>query len=257
VKLVDEHRQAFRVVLDPVAGGGAEILVVDDHLRPWVGVDPGEEVGDEVRVVARFDPELGDRERLFRIAFVEAGERAPFGIGGVEVGPRPVDPSASREIVLRQVLLRRRGARGEGAPDDRHRGLRQPAEGRVQRRQAGFGEAFVDHFRLAAAVDDHVDAAEGAAVVAGRVGGLARLAGAFVGGVDVEAAVRLAQRPHVGAHLLRREEVVQPDQVAVPGTARERGQAQHLGARLRVGGGDVDHRPGAGDLPALDRVPQV
>ena len=80
VKLVDEDLEAFRVVLDPVARGRAEVLVVDEHLRPRVRFHPGEEVGDEARVVARFHPPLGDRERLFRIAFVESGEGAPFGI---------------------------------------------------------------------------------------------------------------------------------------------------------------------------------
>jgi len=80
VKAVGEHRQAFGVVLDPVVRGRAEVLVVDEHLRPRVGVDPGEQVGDEVRVVTGFDAELGDRERLFGIAFVELRQRAPFGI---------------------------------------------------------------------------------------------------------------------------------------------------------------------------------
>ena len=109
----------------------------------------------------------------------------------------------------------------------------------------------------AAAVDDHVDAAEGEPVPARLVGGVAQLAGAVVGGVDVEAAVRLAQRPDVGGHLLLPEEPVEPDQVFVAVALGDRARADQLAALAGVAGGDVQDRPRPRLLPAFDRLGEV
>jgi len=81
-------------------------------------------------------------------------------------------------------------------------------------------------------VDDHVDAAEGAFVGARAVFGAARGAGAVVGGVDVEAAIRLAERPHVGPHPLFEEELVETDEVAVAAPGGDLRQRDHLVAVL-------------------------
>ena len=159
--------------------------------------------------------------------------------------------------MARPVVGDGRRAGGQRAPDDRDRRLRQPRHVDGQRRQPGFGQALVDPLRLAAAVDDHVDAAEGAFVGAGAVFGAARGAGAVVGGPDVEAAVGLAERPHVGAHLLVDEELVEADQVLVTGARGDLGRGDQLGAGVAVGGGDVDHRPRVGDLPAGDHLVEV
>jgi len=110
--------------------------------------------------------------------------------------------------------------------------LRQGADVDGQRRQPGDGEAVVDLRLGAAAVDDHVDAAEGPFVGARAVLGPARGAGAVVGGVDVEAAVRLAERPHVGAHPFFEEELVEADQVAVAAAGGDLRQRGHLMAVL-------------------------
>jgi len=107
----------------------------------------------------------------------------------------------------------------------------------------------------AAAVDDHVDAAEGAFISSGAVLGPARGAGAVVGGVDVEAAVRLAQRPHIRAHPFFEEELVEADQVAVAATGGDLRQRDDLVPVLV--GADVDHRPCPRRLPAPDRVREV
>jgi len=106
-------------------------------------------------------------------------------------------------------------------------------------------------------VEDDVDAAEGALVGSGAVAAAAGMALAVVSGVDVEAAVRLAERPHVGAHVLVREQAVEPDQVAVAGAAGDRSGGEDLVTVVVVGGGDVEHRPGPSDLPAADRVGEV
>ena len=59
-----EHAEAGRVVLDPVGAGGAEVLVVDEHLAALVALDPGHQVFDVARVVAAGDAPLGQREGL-------------------------------------------------------------------------------------------------------------------------------------------------------------------------------------------------
>jgi len=252
-----EDAQTRSVVLDPVAVAVAEVLVVDEHLRPRMAFHPGEELVDEVRVVAAFDRPLGDRERLAGEAAVEPGQRLPFRVAGVEVGAGPVDPARAGVEVFRPVLGGRRRTGGQRAPDDRHRGLGQGADVDGQRRQAGFGEAGVDDARLAAAVDDDVDAAEGLFVGSRAVLGPARGPGAVVGGVDVEAAVGLAQRPHVGAHPLFVEELVEADQIAVAGSGGDPRGGDQLVAVVVVGGGEVDHRPRPGDLPAGDHLVEV
>jgi len=106
-------------------------------------------------------------------------------------------------------------------------------------------------------VDDDVDAAEGLFVGARAVLGPARGTGAVVGRVDVEAAVGLAQRPHVGAHLLFVEELVEADQVAVAAAGGDLRRGDQLVAVVVVGGGEVDHRPRPGDLPARDHLVEV
>ena len=85
--------------------------------------------------------------------------------------------------------------------------------------------------------------------------GAARGAGAVVGGVDVEAAVRLAERPHVGPHPLFEEELVEADEVAVAAAGGDLRQRDHLVPFLV--GADVDHRPRPRGLPAPDRVGEV
>src|SRR5262249_30992559 len=155
---------------------------------------------------------------------------------GVHVGPDPVDVFVAGVEEPRTVLGNGRRPRGQGAPDDRHRGLWKPADRAPQRRQAGLAKAFVDHFPLAAAVDDHVDAAEGADVLTRAVGGAAGIAGTVVGGPNVEAAVRLAERPDVGAHLLRPEQLVEADQILVAFTAGDRPRRDQLVAVALVGG---------------------
>jgi hypothetical protein len=157
--------------------------------------------------------------------------------------------------VFRPVVGDGGGAGGQRAPDQRHRRLRQGADVHGQRGQAGGGKAPVDLVSRAAAVDDHVDAAEGAFVGAWAVIGPPRGARAVVGGVGVEAAVRLAERSHVGAHPLFEEELVEADEVAVTAAGGDLRQRDHLTAFLV--GPDVDHRPGARGLPALDRVGEV
>jgi len=252
-----QNAEAGRVVLDPVAAGVAEVLVVDHHPAAAVAVHPGEELADEGRVVAAFDPPLGDRERLAGEAAVEAGESLPFGVAGVEVGADPVDPARAGVEVFGPVPGRGGGAGGERAPDDRHRRRGQRLDVDRQRRQAGFVEAAVDRPPLAAAVEDHVDAAEGAFVGAGAVFGSARGARTVVGGVDVEAAVRLAERPDVGPHPLFVEELVEADQVAVALAGGDPRQADQLMPVVVVGGGDVEHRPRPRRLPAPDRIGEV
>jgi len=252
-----EDVQARSVVLDPVAVAVAEVLVVDEHPRAAVAFHPGEELVDEVRVVAAFHRPLGDRERLAGEAAVEPGQRLPFGVAAVEVGAGPVDPARAGVEVFRPVLGGRRRAGREWAPDDRHRGLRQRPHVDGQRRQPGFGEAAVDRALAAAAVDDHVDAAEGLFVGARAVLGPARGAGAVIGGVDVEAAVGLAERPHVGAHPLFVEELVEADEVAVATAGGDLGRGDQLGAGVVVGGREVDHRPRPGYLPAADHLVEV
>jgi len=150
-----------------------------------------------------------------------------------------------------------RRAGGEGAPDDRDRSLGEPRHLDGQRRQAGFGQALVDPLRLAAAVDDHVDAPEGGFVGARAVVRAARGAGAVVGGPDVEAAVGLAERPHVGLHPFVDEQLVEADQVLVAGPGGDLGRGDQLGAGVAVGGRDVDHRPRVGGLPAADHLVEV
>jgi len=252
-----EDAEAGGVVLDPVVAGGAEVLVVDEHPAAAVAVQPGEELADEGRVVAAFDPPLGDRERLAGEAAVEPRQRLPFRVAGVEVGADPVGPARAGVEVLRPVVRDGGGAGGQRAPDDRDRRRRQSADGDGQRRQPGFGETLIDDRLLAAAVDDHVDAAKGLLVGARAVFGAARGAGAVVGGIGVEAAVGLAQRPHVGAHPLFEEELVEADEVAVAAAGGDLRQRDDLVAVARVGGGDVDHRPRPGRLPATDRVGKV
>jgi hypothetical protein len=118
-------------------------------------------------------------------------------------------------------------------------------------------QARVDRVAAAAAVDDHVDAAEGEFVPAGRVARALQGTAAVVGGVDVEAAVGLAEGPDVGAHLLRGEDLVEADQVAVAAAFGDPLQRDQLVAVIAVRGGDVDHRPRPGVLPADDRVGEV
>jgi hypothetical protein len=85
----------------------------------------------------------------------------------------------------------------------------------LKRRQSGLRQAFVNCFVIAAAVQDHVDAPQGEPVPARFVGGVAQVARAVVGGVDVEAAVGLSQRSHVSWHFLRPEQLVEADQIGV------------------------------------------
>ena len=66
------------------------------------------------------------------------------------------------------------------------------------------------------------------------MGGVAAVAFAVVGGVDVEAAVGLAQRPDVGAHLLLVEEPVEPDQVGVAAARGDRRRGYQLVAVVAV-----------------------
>jgi len=106
-------------------------------------------------------------------------------------------------------------------------------------------------------VDDHVDAAEGASVGARAVFGTARGAGAVIGGPDVEAAVGLAEWPHVGLQFLVDEELVEADQVLVAHAGGDLGRGDQLGAGVVVGGRDVDHRPCVGGLPASDHLVKV
>ena len=222
-----------------------------------MAVDPGQQLADEGRVVGADDAELGQRERLRVVAAVEAGEPLPVLVVGVDVGADPVDVFVARVEEPRAVLGDGRRARRQGAPDHRDRRLRQAADGAPQRRQAGFAEAGVDHAALAAAVDDHVDPPEGADVLARAVGGVARFAGAVVGGPDVEAAVRLPEGPEVGAHPLRPEQLVEPDQVLVAFAAGDRPGGDQLVAVALVRGRDVHHRPRPRVLPAFDRVREV
>src|SRR4029077_17146434 len=84
-----------------------------------------------------------------------------------------------------------------------------------------------------------------------------RGARAVVGGVDVEAAVGLAERPHVGAHPLFVEELVEADQGAVDTAGGDLGRGDQLVAVVVVGGGEVDHRPRPGNLPAGDHLVEV
>jgi hypothetical protein len=159
--------------------------------------------------------------------------------------------------VFRPVLGSGGGAGGQRAPDDRHRRRRQGADVDGQRRQPRFVQAAVDSRPLAAAVEDHVDAAEGAFVGLRAVFGTARGARAVVGGVDVEAAVRLPQRPHVGPHFLFEEELVEADEIAIAAAGGDLRQRDDLVAVVVVGGRDVDHRPRPRRLPAPDRVGKV
>jgi len=106
-------------------------------------------------------------------------------------------------------------------------------------------------------VDEDVDAAEGEFVGAGAVAAVAGVALAVVGGVDVEAAVGLAERADVGGQLLVPEELVQAQQVLVAVPGGDLGRGDQLVAVVVVGGGDVQHRPGAGGLPAADRLREV
>src|SRR4029079_9893802 len=119
------------------------------------------------------------------------------------------------------------------------------------------GEAAVDGAALAAAVDDDVDAAEGFFVGERAVLGPAGGARAVVGGPDVEAAVRLPERPHIGAHLLFVEELVEADEVAVAGAGGDLRRRDQLGAGVVVGGREVYHRPRPRGLPAPDHLVEV
>jgi len=127
----------------------------------------------------------------------------------------------------------------------------------LQRLQAGLGQAFVDRRVAAAAMQDQVDAAHRQAVPARLVGGVAGRAGAVIGRVDVEAAVRLAERSHVGRHPLRPEQLVEPDQVFVAFPLGDRPRGDQLMAVAGVGGGDVQHGARPRRLPAFDRVGEV
>ena len=202
-------------------------------------------------------PNSGIAKGLFGEAVVEAGQRFPVLGVGVEVGADPVDVFVAGVEVFGPVLGHGRRAGRQGAPEHRDGRARQAAAAGAQRRQAGFAEAGVDLGAAATAVDDDEDAAEGEAVPARLVGGVAQLAGAVVGGVDVEAAVGLAQRPDVGGHLLLPEEPVEPDQVFVAVALGDRARADQLVAVARVGGGEVQDRPRPRRLPAFDRVGEV
>ena len=137
--------EAGRVVLDPVAAGAAEVLVVDEHLAARVAFHPGEELADEARVVAAFDPPLGDREGLAGEAAVEAGQRLPFRIAGVEVGADPVDPARARVEVARAGSAATVGEpEGSGLQTIATGAFGRPRDVDGQRRQPGFGEAAVD-----------------------------------------------------------------------------------------------------------------
>ena len=253
-----QRRQARRVVLDPVGAGRAEVLVVDQHLAALVTPRPAHQAGHVGGIVsAGGDAELRDREGLFREAVVEAGERFPVLVVGVEVGAHPVDVFVAGVEVFRAVLGDGRRASRQRAPDHRDRRLGQPVSFALQRRQPSFAEPRVDRAALAAAVQEQVDAAEGEPVPARLVGGVAERPVAVIGGVDVKAAVWLAQRPYVGGHLLRPEQHVEADQVLVAVALRDRPRVDQLVAIARVGGGDVQHGTSPSRLPAFDRIGEV
>ena len=75
----------------------------------------------------------------------------------------------------------------------------------------------------------------------------------LVGGVNVEAAVRLAERPQVSGHVLLPEEAVEPDQVVVSVALGDRPRADQLVAVAAVGGGEVQHRSRPRLLRGFDR----
>ena len=254
---VAQDAEAGRPVLDPVGAGRAEVLVVDEHLGARVAPHPGHQLAHVGRVVAGRDTPLGDREGLARELLIEPVQRLPVLVVGVEVGPGPVDPAAAGIEVPRPVLRLGRRAGRQRAPDHFDRRLRQPGEVALQWRHPGLAQSGVDLAPLAAAVDDHVDAAEGAPVPERAVGGIARHAGAVVGGVDVEAAVGLAQGADVGAHLLRPEELVEADQVVVAAAGGDPAWGDQLVPVLAVGGGDVQDRPRPRLLPAFDRAGEL
>jgi len=190
-------------------------------------------------------------------AVVETGQRFPVLVVGVEIGADPVDVFVARVEVLGPVLRDRRRASRQRAPEHRDRRLRQAVDLAAQGGQPGIRKAGVDLGPLAAAVQDDVDAAQGEPVPARLVGGVAQRPSAVVGGVDVEAAVRLSQRPDVGGHLLRPEQHVEPDQVFVAVALRDRPRVDQLVPVGGVGGGDVQHRARSRLLPAFDRLGEV
>ena len=208
-------------------------------------------------VVSVGDAELGQRERLRRVAVVEPVERLPVLVVRVEVGPHPVDVFVARVEVPGPILGHRRRAGRQGAPDHRHRRAGQPGHVAGEWPQAGGGEAGVDRPPLAAPVEKDVHAAKRPPVPDGPVRGVARVPRAVVGGVDVEAAVRLPERADVGAHLLRPEEPVEPQQVLVAVALGDRPRGDDLVPVSGVGRREVQDRPRARRLPALDRLGEV
>ena len=133
-----EHREAGRVVLDPVGAGGAEVLVVDEHLAAPVALTQMISLLDVGGVVAAGDA----RTRGSRTACRRSGCRARSAPSSPGCRSRSRCPPSRRigaGVEMTGAVLRDGGrAGGQRAPDHCDRRLRQAGDVASQRRQAGL-----------------------------------------------------------------------------------------------------------------------